>query len=170
MTPLPHQARSTTESHPDDASASLLDSLTRHFHDRDLHQQQQYEQHLDTLERLTDAKLDSLRTIIDLQAERVVLALAAADKAVLKAEAATEKRFESVNEFRQALTDQTKTFITRIEFEAMREANLARIADLSSRLDKTEGRSVGLNAGWLYLLGGLSAAGTIATLVAIALH
>lgn len=45
-------------------------------------------------------------------------ALAAADRAVNKAEEATEKRFASVNEFRQTLTDQTSTFLTRAEFNA----------------------------------------------------
>lgn len=44
-------------------------------------------------------------------------ALQAAQHAVDKAEKATEKRFESVNEFRAALTDLTRSFVPRSEYE-----------------------------------------------------
>ncbi len=69
-------------------------------------------------------------------------ALQAAEKAVTKAENATEKRFDSVNEFRQTLTDQTKTF-----------ASLERVDALLQRLDRIEGRSSGLKDGWGWLVG-----------------
>jgi predicted transcriptional regulator len=128
------------------------------------------EQRVNTLERLTDAKLANLSTLVDAHAERVGLALAAADKAVSKAETATEKRFESVNEFRQTLSDQTRSFISRVEFEAVRDNTAARITDLASRLDKTEGKTVGLNAGWIYLLGGLSVAAALVSLVVLILR
>ena len=49
------------------------------------------------------------------QEQAVAFALQAAEKAVTKAELAAEKRFESVNEFRNQLKDQTGTFITRNE-------------------------------------------------------
>lgn len=51
----------------------------------------------------------------DAQEKAVAAALAAAKEAVVKAEAASEKRFDSVNEFRNTLKDQTATFITRGE-------------------------------------------------------
>jgi hypothetical protein len=70
------------------------------------------------LDRLTDAKFITHRTLLERHADTVALALAASDKAVTKAEIATEKRFESVNEFRQTLSDQTKTFLARTEFMA----------------------------------------------------
>lgn len=44
-------------------------------------------------------------------------AFAASDRAISKSEDANEKRFESVNEFRQALTDQTASFMPRFEIE-----------------------------------------------------
>lgn len=107
------------------------------------------------------------RTLIDAHAERIALALAAADKAASKAETATEKRFESVDEFRQTLSDQTKSLVSKVEFDAVRDISAVRIADLASRLDKTEGKAVGLNAGWVYLIGGLSVAATLASLVVL---
>lgn len=93
-------------------------------------------------------------------------AMTAAEKAVAKAETATEKRFESVNEFRQTLSDQTQTFISRVEFEALRDTYVARISDLSSRLDKTEGAKTGLSNGWAILV----AAATLALGLYLAFH
>ncbi|MFI6236676.1 hypothetical protein ACIBD9_24210 [Micromonospora sp. NPDC050784] len=120
---------------------------------------------LNALERLIDAKLANITTKIESQAAQVELALAGADKAVSKAETATEKRFESVNEFRQTLSDQTKTFIARVEFEVVRDSHSVHLADLASRLDKIEGKGVGLNAGWVYLVGGLTIAATVVGVV-----
>jgi hypothetical protein len=45
-------------------------------------------------------------------------ALDAADKALTKAEQASEKRFEGVNEFRATLQDQASRFVTRAEMDA----------------------------------------------------
>jgi hypothetical protein len=132
--------------------------------------QNQYEMRIHALEMLIDAKLTTLRTIIDLHAEKSVTLLASSDRAISKAEVATEKRFESVNEFRQTLSDQTKTFISKVEFEALRDTANTRISGMSSRLDKIEGKAVGLNAGWIYLLGGLSAVGTVVSVIVIFLR
>jgi hypothetical protein len=155
VTQPPRQARSRNQTFPNDSP--LRHEPEPHHH--------HCEQRLLALETLIDAKLTTLRTIIELQAEKSVTALAASDKAILKAEIAVEKRFESVNEFRQTLLDQTNTFITKVEFESLRETSGTRLLDLSSRLDKIEGRSVGLNAGWVYLLGILAAVGTVISVI-----
>jgi predicted transcriptional regulator len=162
VTQLPQQSRSIHDPHPPDVGTPLVGDAANRLRQE---LERRLEQRVNALERLTDAKLANLSTLIDAHAERVVLALAAADKAVSKAEAATEKRFESVNEFRQTLSDQTRSFISKVEFEAVRDTNAARLADLASRMDKTEGKAVGFNAGWVYLLGGLSVAATLVTLV-----
>lgn len=49
------------------------------------------------------------------QEKAVAAALAAAKEAVVKAEAAAEKRFESVNEFRQQLNDNQARLMTKDE-------------------------------------------------------
>lgn len=69
-------------------------------------------------------------------------ALQAAKEAVTKAEMATERRFESVNEFRQTLSDQAGTFISRTEFNSLKE-----------RMDREEGRAGGITDGWKWLIG-----------------
>jgi len=47
--------------------------------------------------------------------DKTSLALASSEKAISKAETATEKRFDNVNEFRETLKDQAANLITRAE-------------------------------------------------------
>jgi hypothetical protein len=88
-------------------------------------------------------------------------ALAASEKAILKAEGATERRFEAVNEFRGTLSDQASQFVTRAENDAMNLRVSERLEELTNRVNRSEGRGAGLNAGWVYLLAGIAALGTI---------
>lgn len=60
-------------------------------------------------------------------------ALEAAEKAINKAEQATERRFASVNEFRQTLTDQAASFMPRAESEQRSNANTERLRELELR-------------------------------------
>jgi hypothetical protein len=93
---------------------------------------------------MSEWTVDTLKAHIEaLLAEKdkqIGLALSAAEKAVTKAETATEKRFDSVNEFRQTLTDQTKTF-----------ASTERVDGVTQRLDKLEGRSGGQADSWRWI-------------------
>lgn len=65
---------------------------------------------VDSLKEHLDDKIDDL-------AARLLERAEAQDKAIQKSEAAAEKRFESVNEFRGQLADQVKTFMTRETYE-----------------------------------------------------
>jgi hypothetical protein len=103
------------------------------------------------------------------QSSAIAAALLAAEKAVTKAETATERRFEGVNEFRQTLSDQAATFISRVEFEGQRDGSAERIRELTGRLDKIEGRSTGIGAGWAYLVGAVAVIGVLVTIF-VALH
>jgi len=62
------------------------------------------------------------------QDEKTTLAMNFSEKAISKAENAVEKRFESVNEFRKSLSDQTTTFLSKSEAEP-------RFASLSEKVD-----------------------------------
>jgi predicted nucleic acid-binding Zn-ribbon protein len=141
----------------------------------------------DTLRTLTEQALNEIRMLVDernirydqrfeaqqealaaallAQKEAVLTAMIAAEKAVAKAEAATERRFEGVNEFRGQLADQAATLMSRVEYSAAHQSLVQRIDDLSSRLDRIEGQSVGMNRGWGYtaaVLGlGLSVIGVL---------
>jgi len=92
-------------------------------------------------------------------------ALAASDKAVGKAEIATEKRFETLVDSHRHLLELVGTTISRIEFDAL----LTRIGDLSSRIDKTEGTAQGKNISLGYLLGAVSLIGIIVNIGAVLL-
>jgi hypothetical protein len=61
---------------------------------------------VDTLKEHLESLLYEQRTAME-------AAFAASEKAILKAENATERRFESVNEFRAQLAEQTTSFMPR---------------------------------------------------------
>jgi Flp pilus assembly protein TadB len=107
---------------------------------------------------------EHLEAITARQDEAVAAALTAAKEAVLKAENAAAKRFDSVNEFRAQLTDQAATFMTRQESLARHEQAAEKIADIQDRLNRNEGRSSGISASWAALLG---VAGLVGAVVAV---
>lgn len=93
------------------------------------------------------------------QEKAVTAAMAAAQAAVSKAEIATEKRFESVNEFRQSLADQSRIQMPRAEFEALHkaaetrneQAHLAvteRVNSIATRLNAIDAQGTGKAIGW----------------------
>lgn len=109
---------------------SLLEHIKALMAEKDVRDQQRF-----------DAQTTATQAALAAVKEATQAALTAAKEAVVKAENASEKRFEGVNEFRQTLSDQAATFISRSEFNALKE-----------RLDRGEGRSGGLNDGWKWLL------------------
>lgn len=97
--------------------------------------------------------------------ERAVsAAFASTTLSVLKAEAATERRFDSVNEFRGTLTDQTRNFVPRLELDQRFMAIEKSIGTIGVTTSTSEGRSAGLSQGWGYLLG---AAGMIIAVLTV---
>jgi hypothetical protein len=87
--------------------------------------------------------------------ENTALAFTASEKAIDKANEAAEKRFESVNEFRQTLTDQTSTFMPRAQVEALLKAVNDKVDAAVNRLNLGEGKSTGLRDGWGYIVGAI---------------
>jgi hypothetical protein len=80
--------------------------------------QERYETQTKAIEAAFVASQTAMQTALTSAEKAVQTASTAAEKAVTKQEIATEKRFESVNEFRQTLTDQAGTFMTRGEAQA----------------------------------------------------
>ncbi len=89
------------------------------------------------------------------QQEQIKAAFAAAKEAVDKAAIATEKRFDSVNEFRAQLKDQQALLMPRAEAEGKIRGNGDAIVTLTARLDQISGRSQGADATWITLSGGI---------------
>jgi hypothetical protein len=73
------------------------------------------------------------------QEKATAAALAAAKEAVAKAEVASDKRFESVNEFRGQLKDQASTFVLHSEYLSDHAAVVSRL----DAVDSTEAKIIG---------------------------
>ena len=105
---------------------------------------------VDTLKEYFDALMAA-------NTKAVEAALAAAQAAVGKAEIATEKRYDGLNELRGTMADKDKLLLPRTEFQAEMNPLLERLADLQTRVTKAEGRS-GLSTPLLAALAGLAGA------------
>lgn len=105
-----------------------------------------------------DAQQQALQDALVGAKESVAAALAAAKEAVVKAETASDKRFEGVNEFRQTLSDQATTFMPRLEANARLDSMNEKIAAMERTQSVQAGRGAGGAAVW-------AALGTVAVLV-----
>lgn len=106
------------------------------------------------IENLFNAKLATVEHKIEANAELFQELLKAAGEAVSKAEKASNDRFDSVNEFRQALSDQSATFLPRPEYGVAHKSLVDRVDSLASRLATMEASAQGKTAG-------MSSAGTL---------
>ena len=88
------------------------------------------------LEAMREAQHRELSNAIFSVEKTAKAALDSSKEAVLKAENATEKRFEGVNEFRATLTDQAARFVTRKEMWGYIVAGIATIAAIVEMLRK----------------------------------
>ena len=146
----------------------------------------------DLMDERHAAQIRSFEDQRDSAMSAVQAALASAREAVNKAEAANEKRFAAVNEFRQTLSDQAATFPTRTEVAAQHAAinavtarNSDALKDIelrfTSRLDTLAGQTSGaehskteqrLSQGAVVSLvvGGLIFLSLIVSTIALVLH
>ncbi len=115
---------------------------------------QRFAQMKEQLDERYATQTKALDKAFDASAEAVQVALSNAEKATQKAEAAAERRFDSVNEFRQTLSDQALSFLTRAEYDAAHGALADRVTTsaermtglelrLTSRLDTGQGTAAG---------------------------
>ena len=137
----------------DKPSAFTVDSLHHlmniRFAEKDRRDEQRFE-----------AQQLALRDALIAQEKAVNAALMAAQQAVTKAEIAAEKRFDSVNEFRAQLADQTATLMPRNEAMVLINGIAERTNKLEAAHDIDSGRGRGLGDAWGYLVAavGLAAA------------
>jgi hypothetical protein len=93
-------------------------------------------------------------------------ALNAAKEAVLKAEMASEKRFEGVNEFRQTLADQQRTLMPRAEAELRMGAIEARLESITKATSARNAEQKGGREVWAWVFSGVMALVAVGSLVA----
>jgi purine nucleoside permease len=99
---------------------------------------QQAEDHRRMLDERYATQTKALDAAFKAAEQAVAVALSNAEKATTKAEAAADKRFDAVNEFRQVLTDQTSTFLRRTEYDTAHVALVERFNGLSDRMSALE--------------------------------
>lgn len=108
----------------------------------------QYSQRFEAQEKSTTVALAAAK-------EAVQAALIAAKEAVQKAEAASEKRFDSVNEFRNTLKDQQLTLTPRAEVDARFKELDRRVTDLAAEMARRASESRGATELWGFIAGAL---------------
>ena len=118
------------------------------------------ERTLSEMDKRHAAQLEAIR-------EQTKAAFASSEKAILKAEAASERRFESVNEFRAALSDQGRLMMPRIETETLLNVVNEKIEDLRKQMDVKTGSKRGGDAMLGYAIG---VCGVITAIIAIGFH
>lgn len=111
------------------------------------------------------AALDKeIRAALTGQKEAVAAALAAAKEAVIKAETATERRFENSNEWRNTVETLQRTYMPRTESEGRWMATNEKLDAVVSRVNAIEQRGRGRGDVWAYVVGGV---GVMAALISI---
>jgi hypothetical protein len=123
-----------------------------------------------------EARMKDLRTLIetndknynqrfDFVSEATKSALSASDRAVTKAEMATEKRFDAVNEFRSTLADQQRNFIPRAEVTVIVKSVTDRLEKLENYQLVAVGTAKGTGVGWSYVIGGIGVVSLVVSLI-----
>ncbi len=105
---------------------------------------------------------------------QVAAAFESSQRAIDKADEATEKRFEGVNEFRAALSDQATRFVTRetleslgAKLEAAIDRNREDLDALSKRINLREGAISGSRVTWGSMAALIAGVGTIIAIIAV---
>lgn len=93
-------------------------------------------------QRFLDAQT-AVNTAMSAAEKAVSAALSAAKEAVIKAETASDKRFEGVNEFRATLSDQQRTLMPRSEAELRLNAMAAQLESLQKIVGERQGERRG---------------------------
>jgi len=123
---------------------TLYEHFNKLFAEKDLRDDQRFKAQEKAVESALKAQQDS-----------VSAALNSADRAVQKSEAAYNDRFNSVNEFRGQISDQTKEFPSKVVVDAQVSALQLQLNALTSRMDRREGSGSGLHTGWIVGTGAL---------------
>lgn len=121
----------------------------------------------------TDTEFASLRnelhsSLLALK-EAVAQGMASADRAVSKAEVASEKRFEGVNEFRAQLGDSQRTLMPRAEAENRLNMLSDKVGVLEGFRTEVLSRGTGTKEGYGWAIGIVGVVLTVVTIVAAAI-
>ena len=126
---------------------------------------------VDTLRQYVDQRMvdqeKAMEKAFVAQEKAVASAFEASNTAIVKSEMASEKRFESVNEFRQTLSDQAASFLPRAEADRVTTSNAEKIQSLADRLNRIEAQDAGSKITMGKMFAMLAAGGTILSIVIV---
>ena len=89
--------------------------------------------------------------------DNIALALTASKEAATKADIAMEKRLDLLNEFREAMKDQTYQYLTKEEYGLRHSYIEARLRIIEDKLSAMESRGGVFHAIWGYVVGAVGA-------------
>jgi hypothetical protein len=153
-------------------SGWTTDTLHAHLMHLLTERQLRYEQRFEAQEQRHAERAESIETRFEgrfeAQEKAFTAAIEAAERAVGKAEMASEKRFDSVNEFRATLTDQAATLMPRSEAETRFSALNEKLGDLTDRFNRETGKNQGVGIAWMVLVAVIGlATGGVGILLAV---
>ena len=126
---------------------------------------------VDTLKQYIDQRMidqeKAMEKAFVAQEKAVASAFEASNTAIVKSEVASEKRFESVNEFRQTLSDQAAAFLPRAEADRVTTSNAEKIQGLTDRLNRMDAQDTGSKITMGKMFAMLAAGGTILSIVIV---
>jgi hypothetical protein len=114
---------------------------------------------------MLDQRFQSTETAVRKAEEKLEQRFQAMQMAVTKAEAATEKRFEGVNEFRMQLSDQSRTFMPRTEFENIHKNLNEKVDSIIKKVEKFDNLKQGSNNVWAIIISIVSLIGVVFSIV-----
>jgi hypothetical protein len=120
-----------------------------------------------TTNELMKVKESAVFASIESVRNSLTVAMANADRAVMKAEASAEKCFDSVNEFRATLADQQRMLMPRSEVEVLLRAVNEKIDGMTLSLREQKGQTKGAASGWGYAVG---VVGLVMTILSAFMH
>jgi hypothetical protein len=107
--------------------------------------------------------VDSLHDLMDERDRRYEQRFAAQEQAVKTAQMVIEGRLQGMNEWRETVEDVMGKAMPRPEVEARVHAVSEKLDAMNSRVDKGEGKGLGLAEMWAYLVGASGMAALIAS-------
>lgn len=148
-----HRALQTAEAEREKAAQALRNTLAAQIREGDERLREhisnqiqqvrdQYKQVQAALESADKLELSRLANL----ERQITLQLAARDTAINKADVNSEKRFESVNEFRAQMNDQQQRFLPREVFESQVFEIGKKLDANTKRLDQLSGQQAGTKA------------------------
>jgi hypothetical protein len=147
-------------------------SLKEYVVDLLLAYDKRYEQRHEASQRALEAALvaqkEAVKEAFVAQNAAINAALTSAERAVLKAENASEKRFEGVNEFRAQLGDQQRTLMPRAEYESQNNALKDRLGILESFRTEALSRGTGAKEGYGWAIGLVGVILALITIISVA--